>query len=439
MAARLLLNKDPKEVSPEAYRLLLRLYLEQNYLEDIEKTILLEIGPDEHISFSIHDHDFIDYDPALAYTVLHYPKLLLPIFEEAIYEAQSKLYNNPKLYEKHNKKGCIKRNCHIRIYSLPPTLDLTKSKLEDISADEVDGLIQFAGTIVKTGSVRMLEVSKMYECQNRKCLNRFTVVSDPEQDNIIVQPAVCPGFDFSGKCKSTNLIEIEGSSVCVDYQEIKIQDQMERMALGCSPRSMILVMEADLVDSNNAGDDVVVVGTIIRRWRPVIRGTRCIVDLAVRVNSIRSLNAQEKIKSIARDTFIQFENFWNKFKSENRCFSGRDVILKSFCPQLYGLYHVKLSVLLTLIGGTEKKNENGNNVKTRSQSHLLIVGDPGCGKSQILRFITSIIPRAVLTTGIGTSGAGLTCTAVRDGQGKYHFIIIIIIIIVIIIIYFYIL
>ena len=417
MAGRLLLNRDPKDVSPEQYRLMIRLYLEDRHLEEIERIVMLEIGPDEHLSFPIHAHDFIDYDPALAYIILHYPKLLLPIFEEALYEAQSKLYSNHKLYEKHNRKGCIKKNCHIRVYSLPPTLDLTKARLEDISADDVDSLIQFAGTIVKTGSVRMLEVSKMYECQNRKCSNRFTVVSDPEQDNIIVQPTVCPGFDFSGKCKSTNLVEVEGSSVCVDYQEIKIQDQMERMNLGCAPRSFILVMEADLVDANNAGEDVVVVGTIIRRWRPVIRGTRCIVDLAVRVNSIRSINAQEKIKSIASDTYTQFESFWNKFKTEERCFSGRDVIIRSFCPQLYGLYHVKLSVMLTLIGGTEKKSEAGNSVKTRCQSHLLIVGDPGCGKSQILRFVTSIIPRAVLTTGIGTSGAGLTCTAVRDGQG----------------------
>lgn len=417
MAAKLLINRDPKDVSPEQYRLMLRLYIEERHTHSIERIVLLEVGQEEHVSLPIHAHDFIDYDPALAYTVLHHPKLLLPIFEEALYEAQSKLYGNHSLYDQHKRKGCIKKNCHIRIYSLPPSLDLTKAKLEDISSDDVDCLIQFAGTIVKTGSVRMLEVSKMYECQSRKCMNRFTVVSDPEQDNIIVQPAVCPGFDFSGKCKSTNLVEVEGSNVCVDYQEIKIQDQMERMNLGCAPRSFILVMEADLVDSNNAGEDVVVVGTIIRRWRPVIRGTRCIVDLAVRVNSIRSLNAQEKSRSLASDTYMQFETFWKKFKDDDRCLSGRDVIVQSFCPQLYGLYHVKLSVLLTLIGGTEKKNEGGNSVKTRSQSHLLIVGDPGCGKSQILRFVTSIMSRAVLTTGIGTSGAGLTCTAVRDGQG----------------------
>ena len=133
---------------------------------------------------------------------------------------------------------------HVRFLLLPPLYELSKTTISDIRSGDVSSLIQVTGTIVRTGSVRMLEESKTYECLNPRCKNRFTVHADIELDNMLAQPRVCMGIN----CKSTNIQEVEGGRVCVDYQEIKLQDHIERLDMGSVPRSLVVILKADLVD-----------------------------------------------------------------------------------------------------------------------------------------------------------------------------------------------
>ena len=83
------------------------------------------------------------------------------------------------------------------------------------------------------------------------------------------------------------------------------------------------------------------------------------------------------------------------------------------------MYYVKLAFLLVLIGGKQEVTANGQN-KVRGECHMLLVGEPGTGKSQFLKYAAKLGQRSVLTTGTGSSSAGLTVTAVKVSLFTYH-------------------
>ena len=72
----------------------------------------------------------------------------------------------------------------------------------------------------------------------------------------------------------------------------------------------------------------------------------------------------------------------------------------------------KEAIALQLFGGVEKHQPDG--VRIRGDIHVLLVGDPGTAKSQLLRYVADVAPRGIYTSGKGATAAGLTAAAVKD-------------------------
>lgn len=156
-------------------------------------------------------------------------------------------------------------------------------------------------------------------------------------------------------------------------------------------------------------------GTIERRWKSFQYEGSCEAVIAMRaVSMTREQNSLTIDSNGLSEQLMMLKADWIEHLNKHGELGMRDIILKSVCPDVYGLYPVKLAIVLAICSGNEISDHKLNDgLHQRGQSHILLVGDPGLAKSKLLLSAVEIAPRAVHTTGMGCSSAGLTAAAIK--------------------------
>ena len=226
---------------------------------------------------------------------------------------------------------------------------------------------------------------------------------------------------------------------------------MKDINAGKLPKTIDCEIKDDLIDACISGDIVTICGimkTELQNDMKGFGGMKCQRNKALHasyidVNSIRNSNTEYFLTTAinAADNKMSLAELSLIHKHAER----RDIfplLIKSLCPSIYGHELVKAGLLLVMFGGSDYRLRNkgdfsefmmcagdknhpvadeemddesrGSTPTIRPDIHLLMVGDPGLGKSQMLKHIINVAPRGVYVCGNSTTNAGLTATLVRD-------------------------
>ncbi len=73
---------------------------------------------------------------------------------------------------------------------------------------------------------------------------------------------------------------------------------------------------------------------------------------------------------------------------------------------------MKEAIALQMFGGSRKERPDGT--ATRGDLHVLLIGEPGTGKSQLLQFTGNLAPKGRYVVGKAATAAGITATVMKD-------------------------
>jgi replicative DNA helicase Mcm len=287
---------------------------------------------------------------------------------------------------------------HLRVKNLDRT-----TNIRDIRASDVGKFIQVEGILTRASEVRPEIKEAVFKCL--RCGEENKVI---QVDEVFRQPLICANPNCAKKGPFKLVIE---NSEFRDWQTVRLQERPEELRGGRMPRQLDGVVRDDFVDKAVPGNHVVLTGTLHvlqealrgqpRQRRRTFRKILFIDHIDVLQRGVEetelSPEDEERIKELAKDKWL------------------RNKIIASIAPSIFGYEPVKEAIALQLFGCPAVELPDGTRI--RGDSHVLLTGDPGVAKSQLLRWVSQVAPRGLFTSGAKVTGAGLTAAAVRDEIG----------------------
>uniref|UniRef100_A0A7N0T8P8 DNA replication licensing factor MCM4 n=1 Tax=Kalanchoe fedtschenkoi TaxID=63787 RepID=A0A7N0T8P8_KALFE len=342
-------------------------------------------------------HDVFDYDSDLYGKMVRYPLEVLAIFDIVLMNIVAQI--NP-LFQKH---------VQARVFNLRNT-----TSMRNLNPSDIEKMVSLKGMIIRCSSVIPEIREAMFKCMVCGHYTDPIVVDRGRVD----EPTMCN----KDECRSKNSMTlVHNRCRFAGKQIVRLQETPDEIPEGGTPHTVSLLMHDKLVDAGKPGDRVEVTGiyrAMSVRIGPTQRTVKSLfktyIDcLHIKKTSKSRMQAEDPMDEDNIDSShknLQVE----RLKELSKLPDIYDKLTRSLAPNIWELDDVKRGLLCQLFGGNALKLPSG--ASFRGDINVLLVGDPGTSKSQLLQYIHKLSPRGIYTSGRGSSAVGLTAYVAKDPE-----------------------
>ena len=329
----------------------------------------------------------VRYDSNLAHAIFEKPLTHLLLLEDVATNVADE-NTTPRLIDE------AQRYIQILFSSNRPILSI-----RELQSNHTAKLLRIRGLVTSCSSIKTKTDKISIQCKS--C------------GNFIKDVPFTPGYELPLKCNVRGVktcatrpfFVVQGKSVFSDFQIIKLQEVFESVPGGCTPRQLDVHCVRSLCGLVVPGNHVIIHGvycgyTSPKKPNKIYAYLRAV---GIQIDSVAgSMSHSEVITDSDEASFKTLASLPNTY----------EILANSIAPHIYGFEDIKKAVVCMLFSGSKKILPDGS--IPRSDIHILMVGDPGVAKSQLLKFVEKVSPVGVYTSGKGSSAVGLTASVLRD-------------------------
>ncbi|MCJ1422717.1 minichromosome maintenance protein 5 [Sticta canariensis] len=344
----------------------------------------------------------ISYTEELAHKLTTQPADIIPLFEVALKECTNRIVFPSQKAE----------DLNLPEHQLLLHSSVSQISIRDLDATNISHLVRIPGIIIGASTLSSKATTLFIQCRNCQHSEELPVTGGISG---VTLPRVCsrtktPG-EMSENCPLDPYFVVHEKCKFIDQQILKLQEAPDQVPVGELPRHIKISADRYLTNRVVPGSRCTLMGVFSIYQNKESKGSSNSA-VAIRTPYLRAVGITSEVDHTAKGNAIFSEEEEQEFLEMSRRPDLYDVFARCIAPSIYGNQDIKKAIACLLLGGSKKILPDG--MKLRGDINVLLLGDPGTAKSQLLKFVEKVAPIAIYTSGKGSSAAGLTASVQRD-------------------------